>query len=323
MREEEVVEPGVGEHAADGMQVADGVVRCVIAFLEHHDRVDGARQQSSAPACETLAILSIKPGRTITANGCSIRPSWALSSPEDSSMQARWNPPTPRIARIFPASSSAAASRTGSSHGTSVPGPIHEPSPGPQVWQAIVCAWWRRECGSPVLPRAGSAHRKSVHACPLPVVRDLLDDAVPGPAVHAGGCPVPLVSPATGKNIRDTIVADRNIGRDHPGKRTGPAFLDHKTVRDIGRRLCHINRIDPGHRRAPGDCRKKVSRTARPGRRSPLRSRGSLPSPRSRTRRPVHTQKGGTRHPARCREPKFCPSFAWWCRINLLIYTAI
>ena len=44
-----------------------------------------------------------------------------------------------------------------------------------------------------------------------------------------------------------------------------PLFWITKPVRDIGRCLCHVDRIDPGHRRAAGDCRKKLTKPLAPG----------------------------------------------------------
>ena len=86
-----------------------------------------------------------------------------------------------------------------------------------------------------------------------------------GPQFTQDVAQVPLVLPARRKNIRDTLIADGDIGRDHAGKRAAFAFFDHKPVRDIDRCLCHVDRIDPGHRRAFGDCRKKVTKPLAPG----------------------------------------------------------
>src|SRR5271157_2438612 len=149
--------------------------------------------------------------------------------------------------------------------GNIVPDPVHKPEPG-----AAGAAGNRLCMVAPgmrvaVLPCTGRARGKFVHACPFPVVGDCPYDAVPGPAVHAGGCPITLVPPAGSKNIRDTIVADRYVRGDHAGEGAGPACEDNKPVRDPGIGFCHADRIDPGHRRAPGDCCKKIGEPLAPG----------------------------------------------------------
>ena len=130
------------------------------------------------------------PGRTMMANGCSTCPSRCFSSSADSSMQAIWNPPIPRMARMGPASSSSAASRIGSR-------PIHlislcieqvelrsARSAGDGLCMVAPAG------GIRIFPCTGRAQGEFRHGGPLTVIRERRDDAVAGSAVHAGRCPV-------------------------------------------------------------------------------------------------------------------------------------
>jgi len=105
--------------------------------------------RSSLSPGETVAIRSTWSGLTMTANGCSGRPSLRFSSPESSSVHARWNPPIPRMATIEPVSRSRAVSRITSGEGTSFPDESRRRRDGPHAAQAIVWAWCLRLAGSP------------------------------------------------------------------------------------------------------------------------------------------------------------------------------
>lgn len=87
---------------------------------------------------------------TITAKGFSSRCLRARSAATASAFvasQARWKPPKPLMATIFPARSSARVSATGSS-ASGPPAASSKRSRGPQCGQQVVSAWKRRSAGS-------------------------------------------------------------------------------------------------------------------------------------------------------------------------------
>ena len=98
---------------------------------------------------------------TITANGFSALPFLARSVPRAASSvasHARWNPPTPRTATIFP-SVNAAAARVIASHPAACAPPEASQSDtlGPHSGHEFVSEWKRRSAGSPY-SRAHAGH---------------------------------------------------------------------------------------------------------------------------------------------------------------------
>ena len=89
-------------------------------------------------------------------------------------------------------------------------------SRGPHTGQAIGCAWKRRSCTLDVLRGAVGAHREPPHGRAAAVVRDVLDDRVPRPAVRAVDERVAV--PAVGgiEQLGLTLGAGREIGQ-HAG----------------------------------------------------------------------------------------------------------
>ena len=108
-----------------------------------------------------------------------------------------------------------------------------------------------------------------------------------------------------------------------PGKEPFLAFEDHKTVRDLRVRKSHVNRIDPGHQRAPGDRRKKSVKLIAPG-----EDLHFTPEVLYRTRDPVLAGTGIHKRAEpdtldHAANRNFSPFLHGVYRINLLIYTAI
>ena len=96
-------------------------------------------------------------------------------------MQARWNPPTPRIATILPASSSAAVSRIGSLQSHRFRLDRIRAESGAAVLAGDCLRMVAPGVRVAILPRTCRAHREVCHGCPLAVVRDLLMMLYRGP----------------------------------------------------------------------------------------------------------------------------------------------
>ena len=250
VREEVVVEPGIGKHAADGVDITDLRVGRMIPLFEDNDRVDRAFEQSfvlRGYECELVDMVRPDHDRK------------RLLDPAEAVLE--------RARRLLDAREVEPADPP---HGKDEPG-IEQPGCLPDrvgavngipylvvqgKLRATVLTRNRLRMVAPgvrvaVFPRAGRAHRKVSHGRPLAVIGDFADDAVSGPAVHARRGPVILIPSPGLKNIGNALRADRDVGRDHAGVGTGPAWQDDKTIRDLPDSAGHFHRIDPGERGAP------------------------------------------------------------------------
>src|SRR6476659_5906745 len=111
--------------------------------------VDSSSARSAGETCATDSASSRS--RTITAKGFSSRlfrrRRRATASGEVAS-QARWNPPSPLMATISPATRARAAQRNGSVPSSNSPSAESAWSRGPHSGQALGWAWNRRSAGS-------------------------------------------------------------------------------------------------------------------------------------------------------------------------------
>ncbi len=233
---EEVVQPGIGEHAPDGMEVGDPRVRRGVPLCEHHYRPLPGTENSPFFVRynrDPLHLLRgrhhrkrlLRPAQTTFQGACRL-----LGAGD---MKSAYPPDGDDRARIEEGCSFPDGVRR--SKRRSVGPKKREVRPAGCTGDRLGVVAPARRVG--VFTLTGGTHGKRLHGRTLPVVGEGVDDAVSGAAVDAGRGPVAFVSPAGCEDIGDAVVTGGDVGGDEAGEASRTALKDGKR---FGRTAAHI-----------------------------------------------------------------------------------
>jgi len=184
IRKEKVVEASIGEHASDGMEVADGAVSARITFFQYDDRPDGGREHLPFIIRYNGYLPQIgRPHHDGERLFGSSQPYLQFSGGffNAGNVESAYTPYTENISVIQ--KSSCLSDWVGCSYLSTV---LAKELEGGTAGLAGNClGMMTAGYGIGILVEAPFTHGKVMHRGPYTVVRKFPDDAVPGPAVDA------------------------------------------------------------------------------------------------------------------------------------------
>ncbi|KAF5043157.1 hypothetical protein DSECCO2_505110 [anaerobic digester metagenome] len=242
VRKEEVVQPGVGEHAPDGMEPRDPRVRRMVLLLEHHDRPFPGLQDPPLFFRDDRDPLHLLRGSHHRERLlCPAQPAFQFGGRLLGAGDMK--PPYPPDGDDRAPVNEGCRLPDGICGRNQRPVGLQEselrPAGGTGDRLGVVPPAGRVG----VLALAGAAHGKLRHRRPLPVVGDGSDDAVPRTAVDAGCGPVALVPSPRREHIGDAVVAGADIGRDESGEAPGAALKDSKRIGRVVAQILDVHGI--------------------------------------------------------------------------------